>query len=265
MGVNGVGSENYSSYNTSKSSSGELGKNEFLNLLITQLRYQDPLQPMDNTEYVSQLAQFSALEQMSNVSNGVSSIQALSMTGKMITASITDSTTGKSTAIQGMVDSVKLQNGKTVLMVEGKEVQLADVTAVYDFERSDVSSLSSLLGQNCEGYVYDPETMDVLQVSGLVRGITKGAYEDYAVMDGVEGELESILSKDYKKNQDELEYLLAHIGEEISVKITDNETGKVVPVTAELAAASKENKVIRITLNNVKVPVDGIYNVSQAE
>ncbi len=44
-----------------------LGKEDFLNLLVTQLRYQNPLDPMDNTEFVAQLAQFSSLEQMSNL------------------------------------------------------------------------------------------------------------------------------------------------------------------------------------------------------
>ena len=47
-----------------------LGKDAFLQLLVTQMKYQDPLDPQDNSEYLSQLAQFSALEQMTNVSKG---------------------------------------------------------------------------------------------------------------------------------------------------------------------------------------------------
>ena len=46
-----------------------LGKNEFLKLLTTQLQNQDPTQPMDNTAFVAQLAQFSSLEQMNNVND----------------------------------------------------------------------------------------------------------------------------------------------------------------------------------------------------
>ena len=42
----------------------ELGKDEFLQLLVTQLRYQDPLNPMDSTAFASQLAEFSGLEQL---------------------------------------------------------------------------------------------------------------------------------------------------------------------------------------------------------
>lgn len=44
-----------------------LGKDAFLKLMITQLRYQDPLEPMDNQESIAQMAQFSALEQMQNL------------------------------------------------------------------------------------------------------------------------------------------------------------------------------------------------------
>ncbi|HPU97749.1 MAG TPA: flagellar hook assembly protein FlgD, partial [Candidatus Hydrogenedentes bacterium] len=46
---------------------GELGKDAFLQLLVTQMQYQDPLSPMDNTDMIAQLAQFSALEQMNNL------------------------------------------------------------------------------------------------------------------------------------------------------------------------------------------------------
>jgi len=52
-----------------------LGKDAFLQLLVTQMKYQDPLDPQDNSEYLSQLAQFSALEQMTNVAKGLSDVQ----------------------------------------------------------------------------------------------------------------------------------------------------------------------------------------------
>ena len=51
--------------------SSELGKDEFLKLLVTQLQNQDPLNPQDDTQFISQLAQFSALEQMTNMSYDV--------------------------------------------------------------------------------------------------------------------------------------------------------------------------------------------------
>lgn len=55
----------------------ELDKDAFLKLMVTQMQYQDPLDPQDNSEYVAELAQFSALEQMTNVSDGVKEVANL--------------------------------------------------------------------------------------------------------------------------------------------------------------------------------------------
>jgi len=53
-------------------SSAILGKDDFLKLLITQLRYQDPLEPMKGTEFAAQLAQFSSVEQLANINTNLS-------------------------------------------------------------------------------------------------------------------------------------------------------------------------------------------------
>ena len=51
--------------------SSNLGKDDFLNLLVTQLRYQDPLEPMQDSDLVAQLAQFSSLEKLSNINTSL--------------------------------------------------------------------------------------------------------------------------------------------------------------------------------------------------
>ena len=73
-----------------------LGKNDFLNLLVTQLQHQDPLNPAESTEFTAQLAQFSSLEQLNNINDNlknmesfqtaVTNSQAVSFIGKEITA-----------------------------------------------------------------------------------------------------------------------------------------------------------------------------------
>ncbi|WP_051261762.1 flagellar hook assembly protein FlgD [Desulfovibrio inopinatus] len=64
-----------SEYTASQSTAtSSLDKNDFLELLVTQLQYQDPLNPMDDTEFVSQLAQFSSLEQLTNMTNSIDTL-----------------------------------------------------------------------------------------------------------------------------------------------------------------------------------------------
>ena len=48
-----------------------LGKDDFLQLMITKMRYQDPMNPMEDEDFIAQLAQFSTLEQMNNIANGI--------------------------------------------------------------------------------------------------------------------------------------------------------------------------------------------------
>ncbi|MDQ7832972.1 MAG: flagellar hook capping FlgD N-terminal domain-containing protein [Desulfovibrionaceae bacterium] len=71
---------------SSSSSSSELGKEAFLQLLLTQLTYQDPLDPMDDQDFVAQLAQFSSLEQLTNISTGITEINDNMLQNQMFSA-----------------------------------------------------------------------------------------------------------------------------------------------------------------------------------
>lgn len=84
-----------------------LGRDDFLKILITQLQNQDPTKPMEDKEFISQMAQFSSLEQMTQVSQGfremntlLSSNQALSVLGRTVELQVGDQT------VRGTVSSV---------------------------------------------------------------------------------------------------------------------------------------------------------------
>src|ERR1700741_3407172 len=68
----------YSNYKkpTKQTGNSDLGKDAFLQLLITQLQHQDPTNPMDDREFISQMAQFSSLEQMQNMTKAIESLLA---------------------------------------------------------------------------------------------------------------------------------------------------------------------------------------------
>lgn len=75
--LNEIGLLDNAGYGTGATSKGkDMGKDEFLKLLVGQLQHQDPLNPLDGTDFVAQLAQFSHLEQLFNVNDTLTSIKA---------------------------------------------------------------------------------------------------------------------------------------------------------------------------------------------
>ena len=111
---------------------GLLGKNDFLKLLMVQLTHQDPTKPLSNTAFISQMAQFSSLEQMTNIGEGfkklneiLASGQALGLLGKKV--EVAD---GKQT-VQGVVKAVS-GNVNPQLLVDGTYYNSSDVQKVME-------------------------------------------------------------------------------------------------------------------------------------
>ncbi len=123
--------ETSSSGEKKKGSGTTLGKDSFLQLLVTQMKYQDPLNPSSNTEYVAQLAQFTQLEQLQNINLAETNSQAFGLVGKDVILT-TKSTAGSDTAIRGKVDYVTITGGKTKLSINGSLYSMDDLTSVID-------------------------------------------------------------------------------------------------------------------------------------
>jgi flagellar basal-body rod modification protein FlgD len=105
-----------------------LGQTDFLNLLVAQLKNQDPLNPMKDTEFIAQLAQFSSLQEMSSLNSTMGAyvtqqtyMNAINMVGKQITTS-----DGKS----GVVSKVGLDNGTINIYVGANKYAMSDITGV---------------------------------------------------------------------------------------------------------------------------------------
>ncbi|MBZ4666236.1 flagellar hook capping FlgD N-terminal domain-containing protein [Mahella sp.] len=111
--------------------SAKLGQDDFLKLLAVQMQNQNPLDPMDDKAFIAQMAQFSSLEQMQNMSANLSMAQAVAMIGKEVYATM-PTEDGAQQQISGVVDSVKFSNGQAILTVGAVDVPLENVTEVRD-------------------------------------------------------------------------------------------------------------------------------------
>lgn len=109
-----------------------LGKDEFLKLLITELRFQDPLNPMSDREFISQMAEFSALEQMTNLNQAAQVQQATSFIGHTVLAQ-QYTADGLPEGVYGRVMGVKNMDGRTYLVLDnGRDIEADKVVTVLD-------------------------------------------------------------------------------------------------------------------------------------
>lgn len=109
-----------------------MGQDDFLKLLVTQMTSQDPLNPQKDTDFIAQMAQFSALEQSKTMTSDITTmgndqkiLQSYSLLGQTVTLQA-----DKTTTAQGMVSAVKLEAGTPKLVVDGKSYTMDQVLTV---------------------------------------------------------------------------------------------------------------------------------------
>ena len=109
-----------------------LGQNDFLKLLVTQMTSQDPMNPQKDTDFIAQMAQFSALEQSKAMQSDMASLraeqqfgQATSLLGKTV-----DLQVGQGLMAHGVVSGVQIEGGAPKLVVGGVLFDLSQVFSV---------------------------------------------------------------------------------------------------------------------------------------
>lgn len=133
-----VGSVN----NNSSAASGDLAtvatksldKEAFLKLLVAQLQNQDPMNPMEDKEFVAQLAQFSSLEQMQELNSGFGTFgksSAANQAFSMVDRWVDYADLATNTILTGKVDGVSFEDGQPKLNIGSSSVDIGDVTRVY--------------------------------------------------------------------------------------------------------------------------------------
>lgn len=120
-------------YTSSNKGTDSLGKDAFMQMLVTQMQYQDPLEPQDNSQFLSQLAQFSSLEEMQNMTSQLNNNQALSLVGKNVIMEVGKSTgASTTTTVAGYVQYVQMVDGKAKLSINDKLYSIDDLDTVID-------------------------------------------------------------------------------------------------------------------------------------
>lgn len=138
-GINADGTINAaatdSRYNSTKKKTevagGVLDKNAFLQLLVAEMTNQDPLEPSSNSDYVAQLASFSQVEELQNVSSNITQSLAGSLVGKIVIMT-TQNAAGETGYIDGVVERVVREDGTTYLGINGSLYDIGDLFSVVD-------------------------------------------------------------------------------------------------------------------------------------
>ncbi len=149
MSVSAVSSSTTTQATTSTSKTGtgateELGQDAFMQLLLAQLRNQDPLKPMEDKDFIAQLAQFNSLSQLTAMATKIDTLvqsqsinQGASLIGKTVSGTSGDS------VITGVVTGLQVTGGKVVLSVDGQKLPLGNVQSVTQTEESSADDRQS--------------------------------------------------------------------------------------------------------------------------
>ena len=143
---------------TERKTSSKNDSNMFLNLMLQQLKNQDPTQPTDNTEWLSQLAQYSSLEQMTQMNTGLTNCmnyisamykdmsmnaeitQTLSMVGKEVTITIPDEKdSSKTTEVKGKVTEANFKDGTGKVKVNGEYYSISNITSIRESDKTSTA------------------------------------------------------------------------------------------------------------------------------
>lgn len=194
MAISAITTETVPSMQDTHATTDVLGKNDFLNLLVAQLKNQDPLKPMDSTEFTAQLAQFSSLEQLYNVNDNLdylgnnqvamSNNQAVSMIGKTAWAdgNIVQKTDSETTDIHFGLGGSATQTVVNIYNAQGNFIKTISVGAKEAGNHSiswdgtndaggmvpDGAYQFEVLAGDTEGGIIPTETFIV----GVVSGVT---------------------------------------------------------------------------------------------
>ncbi|MDF2658319.1 MULTISPECIES: flagellar hook capping FlgD N-terminal domain-containing protein [Paenibacillus] len=117
-----------------KTGSSNLGRDDFLKILVAQMSNQDPTQPLQDKEFIAQMAQFTSVEQLTNMAGEMKLLrQSIGFSSSLIGKSIswTHTNASKEQEVKsGTVESIKIKDGKQFAVVDSMDVQLENIVEI---------------------------------------------------------------------------------------------------------------------------------------
>ncbi len=205
-------------------------KNAFMNILCAQMKYQDPLEPTSNTEYINQYATFTQVEQLSNMAEAFTMSRASDLVGK--TVIVTDE---NGVQVQGKVDYVTYKSGEAYLNIDGKDYKMEDINSVADSHFVEIhDQVDDLLALMDKFPVYE----------NMVYTDATKIYEAYSFYQNMDSDAVALLEKKdidtlekYYQRATELLQEAAKNQEEYEAKQKEEEEAKAAKLTEDQDAA----------------------------
>ncbi|WP_164931432.1 flagellar hook capping FlgD N-terminal domain-containing protein [Longirhabdus pacifica] len=127
---------------SAQSAPNKMGKDEFLQVLLAQLQYQDPMEPMDNSAFVAQMAQFSSLEQLMDLNKELALMRqspsiASGLIGKSVSWIEYNSDTEKNELVSGVVDSISIIDGIQYAAVGDMAIPIDNIVEIANQPPAD--------------------------------------------------------------------------------------------------------------------------------
>ncbi len=160
----------------------------FLTLLVAEMQNQDPLEPTSNTEWVSQYATFTQVEQMTEMGESMDLLRANSMIGKEVVMKVTSESTGQTSYKRGTVDYVTVEDGEALLVIDEERYSISDLDSVaseeyftaYDLYTEFVGMVDALPSLNLIDKSYENTVGKVYDLYSNLTEYQKNYVDKYA-------------------------------------------------------------------------------------
>ena len=241
----------------------------FLTLLVAEMQNQDPLEPTSNTEWVSQYATFTQVEQMNEVTASMDLVRANGLVGEEVIMKVTSQSTGETSYKRGVVDYVVVENGEPLLVIDENKYSIDDLDTIasgeyfdaYDKYSEFVTKMASL-----------PEAEAVAKSH---QGLVKDVYDLYNGMSDYEREYTEKFAAEevmkYKACVEKMDTLGLSLEDEVEPETTlddviDSFNTKMNELMSQIGTLNERvDEIATVQSSNVSTSTEEESNTSEEE